>query len=121
VAVVYTSATLSLAALEALVHMDVDDAPDDLVAIPVEIPEGVAVHEIHERKLPHGWRSFPAPAELQDLGSAWAGALETAVLSVPSAVVPHERNFLLNPRHRDFERLRIGTPDPFPFDRRPGR
>lgn len=116
--VIYTSGTLSLAALEALAHMDVDDAPADLVAIPVEIPDGVPVRDVRVRDLPHGWRAYPAPPALQDLGSAWARELGTAVLSVPSSVVPHERNFVLNPRHPDFPRLRIGTAEPFVFDQR---
>jgi RES domain-containing protein len=118
VAVVYTSATLSLAAMEALVHVDVDDAPQDLIAISVDIPEGLAVRRVEVTGLPEDWRSFPAPPALRDLGSAWARALDTAVLSVPSAVIPQERNFVLNPGHRDFKRLVIGRPEPFSFDPR---
>jgi RES domain-containing protein len=117
-AVVYTSATLSLAALEMLVHVDIEDAPADLVAIPVDIPGGVAIREVHASELPADWQSFPAPSGLQELGTAWARGLATAVLSVPSAVVPQERNFVLNPAHRDFARLEIGKPDPFAFDPR---
>ena len=117
-AVVYTSATLSLAALEMLVHVDADDAPEDLVAIPVDIPSDVAVRRVQIDKLPADWRSLPAPLSLQDLGSAWVRALQTAVLSVPSAVVPQERNFVLNPAHPKFDGLVIGDPEPFSFDTR---
>jgi RES domain-containing protein len=56
--------------------------------------------------------------ELQDVGTHWATAGKTVCLRVPSAVVPGEHNFLLNPRHGDFGRLRIGKPEPFEFDQR---
>ena len=51
-------------------------------------------------------------------GSAWLRRARTAVLEVPSVIVPSERNYLLNPRHPDFARLRIGRPTPFVFDPR---
>lgn len=118
VAVVYTSATVSLAALEAFVHVDGEDAPADLVVIPVEIPDALAVREIAPGELPRNWRTTPAPPALQRLGNDWARALETPLLSVPSAVVPQERNYILNPTHPDVSRLKIGTPEPFSFDPR---
>jgi len=117
-AVVYTSGSLSLAALEALVHMDAGDAPDDLVAMAVDIPEGLHVKDVAIRELPRNWRATPGPPALQRLGSEWAKGLETAVLSVPSVVVPQERNYLLNPAHADLKRIRIGKPMRFVLDAR---
>jgi RES domain-containing protein len=52
------------------------------------------------------------------LGASWAYAGRTAILVVPSALVPQERNYLINPAHPDFERMRIGRPQPFTFDQR---
>jgi RES domain-containing protein len=118
VAVVYTSATLSLAALEYFVHLDPVDAPGDLVAIRAEIPETLARTEIRAEALPASWRAYPAPPELAELGTSWARARATAVLVVPSAVVPQERNVLLNPAHPDFRRIRPGKPEAFSFDPR---
>ena len=40
------------------------------------------------------------------------------MLVVPSAVIPAEVNYLLNPSHPDFARIRIDSPEPFVFDRR---
>ncbi len=51
-------------------------------------------------------------------GSAWLRANRTAVLEVPSAIVPSEKNFLLNPKHPEFHRIRIGRALPFVFDPR---
>jgi RES domain-containing protein len=118
VAVVYTSATLSLAALEYFLHLDPTDVPGDLVAIPAEIPETLRRTEIRAGALPSNWRAYPAPDQLAELGSAWVRARTTAVLVVPSAIVPQEHNVLLNPAHADFRRIRLGTPAPFSFDPR---
>jgi RES domain-containing protein len=86
--------------------------------IPVEIPSGVSVREVGETDLPRSWRTTPAPPALQELGTRWASAGLTAVLSVPSVVVPRERNYVLNPAHPDFRLIRPGSPEPFVFDPR---
>jgi RES domain-containing protein len=117
-AVVYTSATLSLAALEYFVHLDAADAPTDLIAIPADIPDEVSRSEIAADTLPPTWRQYPALQHLGDLGAAWIRAGRTAILVVPSAIVPQEQNLLLNPAHRDFRAIRLGTPESFSFDPR---
>lgn len=118
VAVIYASETISLAALEALVHTDPDDAPEDMVIIPVDIPDDVAMTELTPRVLPKDWRRTPAPPRLQQLGADWIRTGATAVLSVPSVLVPQERNYVFNPAHPDFARLKRGTPQPFVLDPR---
>lgn len=117
-AVVYCSASLSLAALELLVHLEPSHVPHDRVAIPATIPPNVPLRELTLDELPGNWREYPAPEELKDLGSAWIRAGETAVLVVPSAIVPMERNVLLNPNHPDMGRVEMGAPEPFAFDPR---
>jgi RES domain-containing protein len=117
-AVVYASESLSLAALEYFVQLDPDTAPEDLVVFEVELPPDVTVRTIELTELPPNWRTYPAPESLQELGSAWVRAGETATLSVPSAVIPRERNLLLNPAHPQLAALRVLTPEPFSFDPR---
>lgn len=114
----YASATRSLAALEFFVNLDPSEAPGNLVAVPAEILETIPVAHVDVSDLPRGWRAYPAPASLADLGAEWVRSGKTAVLSVPSTVIPQERNYLLNPAHRDFKAIRIGTPEPFSFDPR---
>jgi len=69
-------------------------------------------------ELPANWRSYPAPDALADVGARWARELRSPVLAVPSAVIPQELNYLLNPLHSDFKRIRVGKPDNFRFDPR---
>lgn len=65
-----------------------------------------------------GWRQYPAPHELADLGTRWALLGSTPVLAVPSAIIPRELNYLLNPLHPAFPTIRIGKPEPFGVDPR---
>lgn len=117
-AVVYASETLALSALELLVHVDAALAPEDLVAISADIPESIAVTRVTPDDLPRTWRRHPAPESLARIGTDWVRAGKTAVLSVPSALVPRERNFLLNPSHPDFSKIRVGAPERFSIDPR---
>lgn len=86
--------------------------------MPAEIPESVPIDRVPVTDLPHGWRSPTPPTVLADLGSRWVDAEQTAVLAVPSAIIPQELNYLLNPRHPHFKRIQIGRPMPFAFDPR---
>ena len=114
----FTSATLSLAALERFVHTDSDLEPTDLLAIPAEIPDDIEIAAVEPQALSPDWRTFPAPAALADIGEQWFRASRTPILSVPSVVIPHERNFVLNPTHRQFRQVAIGSSEPFSFDPR---
>ena len=116
--IVYTSATLSLAALEVLVHANRAFAPPDLVAVEVEVPTSLAIERVPLSRLPVEWDADPAPSILQEIGSRWAASRRSAVLAVPSAVIPLENNYLLNPAHPQFSRVRIVGRTPFSFDAR---
>ena len=118
ISLVYTSGSLSLAALEFFVHVDIDIAPAGLVAIQADVPDSLTIETIKIASLPKDWRRYPAPEALKKIGTAWAAKVSTAILAVPSAMIPEERNYLLNPAHRDFKRIRIYRPTPFRFDPR---
>ena len=117
-AVVYCSATLSLAALEYFVHLEPELAPPDLVTIAADLPAGLPLETLEIEALPPDWRIYPAPEKLKDLGTGWVRSGRTAVLLVPSAVIPPEMNVLLNPAHSDFAKIRSREAQPFSFDPR---
>jgi RES domain-containing protein len=116
--VTYTSESLALAGLEVLVHCDIELVPADLVAIEVSIPRSVKIAELSASDLPRSWRKYPAPASLQRLGNSWLDRLDGCVLRVPSAIIPTESNFLINPRHPDLARLVVRRKFAFRFDSR---
>jgi RES domain-containing protein len=115
--VVYTAESAALAALEMLAHLRPLAAIPAYVLIPCEFDRRL-VERLDRKRLPREWRTYPAPSALQLLGDQWIKKGVSAVLEVPSALVPTESNYLLNPRHRDFRTIRMGPPRPFELDRR---
>lgn len=109
---------MALAALETLVHLDEEEAPGTLVAIPADIPEDMPITRVKTSLLPSNWRAIPPPEGLAEIGTRWIQARHTVVLAVPSTIIPHELNYLLNPQHSQFKRIRVGAPEPFSFDPR---
>lgn len=118
VAAVHTSGTLALAALELFIHTDPDLLPANVVARYADIPETIAVTAIRVGDLPEAWREFPPPEALQPIGRDWVRRRATAVLAVPSVIIPSEQNFVLNPLHPDFAGVQVGPAQPFHFDAR---
>jgi len=117
-AVVYCAGSLSLATLEALVAFGRSEAPADMVSIRVEIPGDVPIEHVDPAALPRDWRAYPAPEALAAIGRTWLLAGRTAVLAVPSAITPTERNYVIDPAHPQFQRLVVHAPEPFSFDPR---
>jgi len=106
VPMVYTAGSQSLAVLEALVQ----DQPlrARYLMIPAILPKSLNIERVAAERLPANWRSLATREELQAIGGEWAKARSSAVLAVPSAVIPAETNYLLNPLHPQFGRIEIG-------------
>jgi len=108
VPVVYAASSLALATLELLVHVADDLMPADWVVYAIELPDNLAIEALAIDQLPPNWREYPAPEALQNLGADWHGQRRSAVLAVPSAIVPVEFNYLINPDHPDFAHITWG-------------
>ncbi len=116
-AVVYAAESIALAALELLVHVR-----------ETSVLYAYSVHAVHfadrhvmtvkPRSLPATWRHSPAPHALASIGDAWLRDGTSVVLRVPSAVIPMETNYLINPLHPDFSSLTTEGPLDFDFDPR---
>ena len=114
---VYTAESRALALAEMLVHLDGAAVLPNYVVIRVEI-EDAYITDLDVRELPRSWRAEPASRRSQKLGDDWIESGRSAVLRVPSVVVPGEFNYLLNPSHPDFKKLRIYGPERFSVDKR---
>jgi RES domain-containing protein len=114
--VVYTASTRSLAMLEMLVQ----DQPlrARYAVIAARIPLSVRIERVTISTLPSDWSSAGRIDELRGRGADWIARAKTAVLCVPSAVVPSEFNYLLNPAHADFARISRAGPEPLATDHR---
>ncbi len=112
--VVYASESRALGLLEVLAGLSSPRAVQGYLVIPVTFNSHLAL-DLPPRDLPDGWRRYPPPLATQRIGDAWAAGRQSVVLRVPSALVPQESNYILNPGHPDFHRLRVGEAVPVPL------
>ena len=89
-----------------------------LVALAIEIPDGTRITRIGVRDLPPGWRRAPGPPALAEIGDGWIREGRTAVMAVPSAIIPEEAVGVLNPNHPEFAGVRMGVEREFHYDLR---
>jgi RES domain-containing protein len=116
-AVVYSAGSLSLALLEIIVHLEFKEALKLYKAIPVDVPEEL-IRSVEGATLPEGWNK-PVPIPVTRLiGNAWIKDQPSPVLKVPSAIVPVEYNYLMNPVHPEINRAKVGDPIDLPLDSR---
>ncbi|MFU8806818.1 MAG: RES family NAD+ phosphorylase [Bradymonadaceae bacterium] len=119
VPMVYTSANLSLAALELLVHLNVEEEPPELIAIWAEVPDKLLTRSYDVEDMPEGWERVTGHHTLVKWGDDWLRSRESVALIVPSVVIAEEHNVLLNSEHPDFSSsIQIGTARSFSFDER---
>jgi RES domain-containing protein len=117
VRVIYASEHQSTATLEVFVHNKPFNPNEKYNAFHLEWPDSLT--EIFAVKnLPANWRVHPPTVETRQIGDRWIQERRSAVLALPSAISPADTNFLLNPEHRDFKRIRIAPPIDFDFDAR---
>ena len=117
VTVVYVSEHQSTATLEVFANRTPFIPDEHYKAFHLEWPDDLA--EFFPLKhLPSNWRIHPPPIETREIGDRWVKQRRSVVLALPSAVSPADKNFLLNPNHPDFKRVRISSPINFEFDQR---
>jgi RES domain-containing protein len=117
VAVVYTAGSLALASIEMIVNLPTPNLLQKYVRISAQISLDL-VSELPEADLPEDWNSRPISPSTRAIGDRWVKKQNSAVLRVPSIVVPDEYNYLLNPAHPDFAQIQIGKPTIYYFSPR---
>ncbi len=115
---VYTSSALSLSVLELLVHTDPDLIPNDLRAFEIDCPGSLKAELLDVATLPSNWRQIPNHPACRAIGDAWLKLRHHALLGVPSAVVPEELNYLINPAHPHAAHVKVIRSRAFSFDER---
>lgn len=117
-ALIYTSGTLALAALEYLVHVEPENAPDDLVALTIEIPETANIKVVTTGELPPQWQRTTDVTACKAIGDKWLARGSGLVLQVPSAPIPTEYNYLINPIAKGRSLVKLIAKRRFKFDPR---
>ncbi|MDO1451318.1 RES family NAD+ phosphorylase [Rhodocytophaga aerolata] len=118
--VIYAAENRSLACLENVVHRGGEGLNGQYSVLIIDIHEQVQIEQISLEELPSDWyrkASYPA---CQQIGDAWYNKGVSAVLKVPSSIVPKESVYVINTRHQDFleGRIRLLAREPFRFDPR---
>ena len=114
---VYFGASAAIVVLERLAHTDPDLLPQDLRLAHFEFSGGTPPTKAEEvSPLPADW--FQDASVTRRIGDAWLREGATCFLAVPSAILPEESNFVMNPQHPDAKSLRLVRERPFSFDPR---
>ena len=115
--VVYTASSPASALLEVLVHLELNDPdllPDSYQLLKIAVPDSLSIVEIDEKSLASDWRKQLELSRM--IGNEWLRGSNSALLAVPSAIVPHTKNYLINPAHRDTKQIKIKSHGNYPFD-----
>jgi len=114
----YTSSTIALASLENLVHRSGEGLNRNFKTIEIHIPSKLKIEEIKINNLPNKWYKYENYRLCQTIGDDWVAGLNSVILKVPSAIIKKEANYLINPKHKDFEKISIKNIEEFKFDPR---
>jgi RES domain-containing protein len=118
-AVLYAAPTIAIAVLETAAHIDDGGLPLNRFLVRLDIPPDVwrKRRELSPATLPPTWSSIPAGATSAEIGSEWIKSQGSAMLLVPSVIVPEERAALVNPRHPDLSRISATVVRPFEYNK----
>ncbi|QKJ64882.1 RES family NAD+ phosphorylase [Flavobacterium sp. M31R6] len=116
--IIYCAQNRALAMAEVLVHLSLATLPNDFVMLTIDIPDDIFVEILDPNKLSIDWNVFPCTFETPLLGDDFIRRNVACILKVPSAVVKGDFNFLINPYHIDFYKIKITEQIDFPFDKR---
>jgi len=114
---VYLASSRALAVLEVLVHLQPLFIPDNYCLVEIEVPED-SIEQANISNLPPNWRDMSPPVEVKKIGDHFLRDKKHLMLRLPSAIVPAEFNFLVNPLHKGMEKVKILKQEPFSFDER---
>lgn len=116
--IIYTAQNRSLAMAEVAVHLTLATLPADYVMMTVFLPDDLSFKKILAKDLPENWNDFPHINSTQIYGDEFIELNKDCVLIVPSAVTRGDYNYLINPKHPDFKKIKIINVEKFPFDQR---
>jgi RES domain-containing protein len=112
---IYTSESRALALLEYTVNVNADDIPRALSITSFEIPDD-RILVLAEAGLPGNWKQAAAPSSTKNFGDQLLKAAKNLIIRIPSAVIPEEYNYLLNPAHPGIKNCKITATADFVYD-----
>lgn len=116
--IIYSVESRALAMAEVAVNLTLSSLPNHYVMIEIDIPDTVKIKELKLKDLPQNWNTHPPNISTQRIGDEFIEKIDICVLKVPSPVVPGDSNYLINPHHKEFKKIKIFEVKDFPFDKR---
>jgi len=117
----YTSSSIALATVEVAVHLPLNLVPADFMLVIIRLPltdKRASVTELKKEELPKSWNVYPFPVATQKRGDEFLAEANYLAMSIPSAAVEGDRNYLVNPLHPLAARMQIEEIRPYAFDQR---
>lgn len=105
--VIYTSSLRPLALLEVKVHLPKNLVQNEYQMVSIFIPDDISILKPPHLELPQNWDVFPYTRETQKLGDQFINSKKYCVFQTPSALSKEDYNFLINPRHPEFGKIKI--------------
>lgn len=116
--IIYTAQSRSLACLENLVHRSGEGNNALYKVMVIQIPDTLKVEIIEAINLKKDWQKIENYSYCQALAANWLLSFKTAILKVPSVIIKNEFNYLINPAHSDFKKIKLAGAEDFIFDTR---
>ena len=114
----YTAWSLELACLENLVHITNTGQVQKYKTTEIDIPDSITIKKLTRSALKEGWDDLVYFTISQEIAQKWLDENRYCVLRVPSVIIPGAFNYLLNPAHKDFKKIKVKSIQPFAFDKR---
>jgi RES domain-containing protein len=118
VEMIYTASSRSLACLENVVHRNQIGLTMAFNIMTIKLPDNISISHIKITDLPPDWQDFNQMSLTQHIGEKWIMEKKSAILAVPSSIIDEEINYLINPGHDDFKKIKLVKTMPFAFDQR---
>ena len=113
----YLASTRALSVLEVLVHLQPLLVPDNFCLAEIEVPDN-SITRIALASLPKNWKNIAPIADIKKIGDDFLAENKFLLLQLPSAIVPEEFNYMVNPLHPDMAKVKVIKQEPFSFDER---
>lgn len=116
--VIYTAGSRSLACLENIVHSSGQALQQQFSVSVIYLPDNSSIEIIKLEDLPKDWNERIRPRTCQQIGRKWLHNQSSLILQVPSAIIPDEKNFVINPAQKEFRKVKIIDIQEFNVDKR---
>lgn len=118
VPMIYTSESRALCVAEIALHTPLGILPFDYEIVSIDLPGDMTVYRIKENELPANWLAMPHASQARKLGDFIIKQNKFLVIKAPSAVVPGDYSYLINPDHKDSYKIKILRVEEFNFEKR---